>query len=215
MADSASAFAWTAIVTVALGSSVVGTILGKIADRSSARAESVRSGYADATKALNAWAQFPLRISRRVDDDPETLYRLETLGAGIKENLAYATGWVGAESREVGRVYNQLVELLRAEVTVHARLAWASPPAATAAGMNVSHESIRQDGSDPSQGVLPAEWVVVQLFSSIIHYRIGWRRYLWFPQLLRWRLARLRLDDQAENALRVKSARLLNWPAQS
>ena len=51
------------------------------------------------------------------------------MGAEIKESLAYATGWVGAESAELGGIYNKLVELLRAEVTVHARLAWTNPPA--------------------------------------------------------------------------------------
>ena len=97
MADPAGAASWTAIVTVAFGSSVLDTIVGKAFDRSGARSETLREGYAAAVKALNAWGQYPLRIYRRVDDGVETLARFEAMGAEIKESLAYATGWVGAE----------------------------------------------------------------------------------------------------------------------
>jgi hypothetical protein len=117
---------WSTVVSIAFGSSVLGTLAGKLLDRGGARSETIREGYADAVKALNAWGQFPLRVYRRVDDPPETLVRLEALGADVKESLAYATGWVSGESAELGRIYNALVELLRAEVTVAARLAWPS-----------------------------------------------------------------------------------------
>jgi hypothetical protein len=211
MADAPGALTWSAIATIALGSSVFGTVMGKFLDRTGSRSDSIRAGYADATKALNAWGQFPLRIRRRVNDEPETLIRLEALGAKIKEDLAYATGWVGAESREIGRIYIQLAELLRAEVTVHARTAWASPPAASASAMNVGGEQL-DTAPDSRLGTIPAEWLVIQLFSSTIQYRIGWRRYFWVPPLLRWRLAKMRIDFKAEDAFRVHSARLLNLP---
>jgi hypothetical protein len=32
------------------------------------------------------------------------------MGADLKEDLAYSTGWVGTERREVGRVYNRLID---------------------------------------------------------------------------------------------------------
>jgi hypothetical protein len=206
-----TALTWPTIITIALGSSVVGTVFGKAIDRSASRTENIRNGYADATKALNAWGQFPLRIRRRVDDDPATLARLEALGAEIQEGLAYATGWVGAESAELGRLYNQLAELLRAEVTIHARIAWATPPATTGSSMNIAGQY--QPGEDPVRtGELPAEWVAVQLFSSTIQYRIGWRRYVWVRPLLHKRLARLRIAEQAAAAFTTRSARRLSTP---
>src|SRR5262245_10861601 len=131
MPDAAGAASWSTVVTIAFGSSVVGTLVGKMLDRGGARSEIIREGYADAVKALNAWGQFPLRVVRRVDDSAETLVRLEALGAQIKESLAYSTGWVSAESAELGNIYNALVEFLRAEVTISAREAWARPPVTT------------------------------------------------------------------------------------
>ncbi|NEA33402.1 hypothetical protein [Streptomyces sp. SID13031] len=209
MPDPVSTASWTTVVTVAFGSSVLGTTVGKLLDRTGSRTETIRAGYADATKALNAWGQFPYRIRRRVDDTAETLVRLEALGAEIQEALAYATGWVSAESSELGEIYNRLVELLRAEVTLHAREAWASPPAGVASAMNISGNPHDGGKAVRTTGVIPAEWVVVQLFSTTIQYRIGWRRYLWIRPLLRRRLARRRITAQAEAAFGERSGRLL------
>ncbi|MFI5706512.1 hypothetical protein [Kribbella sp. NPDC051620] len=207
MPASSDLTAWSTIATVALGSSVVGTMVGKVLDRSNSRTDAVRSGYADAAKALNAWGQFPLRIRRRVDDEPATLARLEALGAEIQESLAYATAWVAADSVELGHVFNHLVQSLRAEVTVHARQAWAAGPVTTGGAMNIAGQP--RANEEPS-GVPPAEWVAVQLFASVIHYRVGWRRYMWSRPLLRRRLGRLSIPELVEEAFKSRSARLLH-----
>jgi hypothetical protein len=99
MPDSGGVASWSTVVSIAFGSSVLGTLAGKLLDRGGARSETIREGYADAVKALNAWGQFPLRVYCRVDDSPETLVRLEALGADVKESLAYATGWVSGAER--------------------------------------------------------------------------------------------------------------------
>lgn len=216
MLDPSSAVTWPTVVTIALGSSVVGTLLSKALDRGASRIEAIRAGYADATRALNAWGQFPLRIRRRTDDKPETLARLEELGANIQAELAYSTGWVGSESAELGHLYNELLQVLRAEVTEHARSAWASPPARTGDAMNIARarqpdtEPIRADEHDLPSGTLPAEWLVVQLFSSAIQYRIGWRRFFWIRPLLRRRLERAGIVADAANAFTTRSSRRLN-----
>ncbi|MEV6889937.1 hypothetical protein [Kribbella sp. NPDC051137] len=210
MPDPSTVVTWPAVVTIALGSSVVGTVLSKALERGASRTETLRTGYADATRALNAWGQFPLRIQRRTDDEPETLARLEALGAEIQSALAYSTGWVGAESAELGELYNQLLQVLRAEVTVHARLAWSTAPARTGEAMNLAGPRPQPDTGDLRPGELPAEWLVVQLFSSAIQYRIGWRRYLWIRPLLRRRLSRMGIVAKAEDAFGVRSARRLN-----
>ncbi|MFK4083019.1 hypothetical protein ACI2LF_02850 [Kribbella sp. NPDC020789] len=207
--------AWTAIVPIAFGSSVLGTLAGKLLDRTGARAEVIREGYADAVKALNAWGHYPERIFRRIDDSSETLQRLEAMGADLKGALAYSTGWVSGENAELGRVYNVLVEFLRAEVTVHAQLAWAAAPASTAAAMNLREPPEAKSVPRSSEGTIPAEWLIVQLFSTLIQYRIGWRRALWVRPLLRRRLDRLRIIEQAQEAFRSRSARMLNGDWQS
>ena len=208
--DPANALSWSTLVTVALGSSVFATLASKLLDRSGSRTETVRAGYADAVKALNAWGQFPLRIRRRVDDTPQTLIRLEALGAQIQENMAYSSGWVSAESAEIGQVFNRLVELLRAEVTVHARQAWASPPAAVPSAMNLARSAPPEQADVATAGTISAEWLVVQLFSSTIQYRVGWRRYLWIRPLLRRRLLTMQIAGQAERAFAERSARRLS-----
>ncbi|TDD57940.1 hypothetical protein E1263_21445 [Kribbella antibiotica] len=206
---------WTAIVPIAFGSSVLGTLAGKLLDRTGARAELIRDGYADAIKALNAWGHYPERIYRRVDDSPETLLRLETMGADLKAALAYSTGWVSGESAELGRVYSALVELLRAEVTIHARLAWARPPASKAAAMNIGEPPSAQALPNEGDGATPAEWLIVQQFSTLIQYRVGWRRVVWIRPLLRRRLDKLQVIGHARKAFSERSARMLNGDWQS
>ncbi|GAB3942753.1 hypothetical protein GCM10029976_064300 [Kribbella albertanoniae] len=206
---------WTAVVPIAFGSSVLGTLAGKMLDRTGARAELIRDGYADALKALNAWGQYPERIYRRIDDSPETLQRLEAMGAELKAALAYSTGWVSGESAELGRIYNAMVELLRAEVTIHARLAWARPPASKAASMNIGELPTANAVPDQADGTTPAEWLIVQLFSTLIQYRVGWRRVVWTRPLLRRRLEKRQVVAQARRAFGERSARMLNGDWQS
>ncbi|WP_049797303.1 hypothetical protein [Kribbella flavida] len=136
-----------------------------------------------------------MRIHRRVDDSADTLVRLEALGAQTKESLAYSTGWVSSESAELGRIYNALVELLRAEVTISAGEAWARSPVRTGAEMNIGGPHRPAEASEPADGRMPAEWMIVQEFSGLIQHRIGWRRYVWIRPLLRRRLARRRLSS--------------------
>lgn len=138
---------------------------------------------------------------------------MEALGAEIKESLAYSTGWVSAESSELGDVYNRMVELLRAEVTIHARLAWSKAPASTGAAMNIGGPHTSGETPDPAGGVVPAEWLIVQQFSGLIQYRIGWRRWIWIRPLLRRRIDRRHILEEAEVAFARRSARLLNQSA--
>src|SRR3954453_4579206 len=64
-------------------------------------------------------------------------------------------------------------------------------------------------------GVTPAADVarIVQEFSSLIQYRIGWRRYFWPPLVLRRTLARHRIVERARAEFATQSARLLNGPS--
>ncbi|GGK13064.1 hypothetical protein GCM10010124_02010 [Pilimelia terevasa] len=177
---------------------MIAAVAGKLMDRSAVHLDRVRDQYAEATKALMAWAEFPDRILRRVDDDPATRAELAVRGADIKERLGYYTGWVTAESRVMGELYMALVASLRAEVAYHARSAWQQPPRESAAQMNIldAMPAISLTGA-PS-------WVYVQAFSEAMTYRFGWRRHLLWPGQLRrilrrrglWEPRRVRLPPE-------------------
>jgi hypothetical protein len=77
------------------------------------------------------------------------------------------------------------------------------------AAMKIAGDQRHSDADVRTTGVIPAEWVVVQLFSMTIQYRTGWRRYVWIRPLLRWRLARRDIPAQAEEAFSDRSGRLL------
>jgi hypothetical protein len=59
--------------------------------------------------------------------------------------------------------------------------------------MNIGGEEMHDEEPVRTSGIVPAEWLVVQLFSTTIQYRVGWRRYVWIRPLLRRRLARRRI----------------------
>ncbi len=160
---------WAILLALVLTSSVIGAVLSKLMERSAAYLEHVQEGYAEATKALVAWDQFPYRIRRRVNDEPEIRRGLAELGSDIQERLGYSLGWVSAESAVMGEFYAALMRRLRIDVGEHARFAWQSPPSMSPAGMNLGYEPAVY---------LPAGWAYVQMFSAGFRYRFGWRRYL-------------------------------------
>lgn len=212
MVEPAAPVTWFTVTGAVLGSSVLSALLTKLMDRSGTKAEAIRVGYAEATRAMNAWGQFPFRIRRRTDDEPETLRKLEALGAEIQERLAYASGWVAAESPAMGELFTELVTALRAEVAVHNREAWAAAAVARPSDMNLAGPPTRGDVDDEWAGKIPAEWVVVQLFSTAVRYRSGWRRVLLPSSVLRRRFLGLRLVEQAARELAIRPARLLSRP---
>lgn len=177
---------WAVLLGLALTSSVLAAVLGKLLDRGSAHLDRLREGYAEAAKALVAWDNFPYRIERRVDDDPETRRSLSELGSDIGERLAYYSGWVSADSRVMGEFYMTLVARLRTDVAHHARSAWNQPPRRSAPEMNIRNVSFSPD--DRASG-----WAYVQVFSAGFRYRFGWRRYLIPAPLLRRLLAKEQL----------------------
>lgn len=155
-------------------------------ERGSTHVDRLREGYAEAAKALAEWSNFPYRIERRVADDAETRKALAELGSDITDRLAYYSGWVSADSPEMGEFYIRLVTRLRVDVAEHARFAWNQPPRLTGSEMN-----IRRNSAESSPVRIVSGWAYVQLFSAAVRYRFGWRRHLvWGPLLRRLLLAR-------------------------
>lgn len=206
---SSNSVSWPTLAVAVLSSGAISAVITSLLDRSGAHTESLRIGYATATDALNRWGQFPMRVRRRVDDSKETRAALEALGAQIQESLAYSTGWVSAESAAVGEIYNQLVQILRREVALHARQAWATSPASDAGKMNLGGPHIAGESPDRFGDTIPAEWVLVKLFSETFRYRFGWRRHIMPGFYLRWRFSRIAIVEQAKREFAHRPMRLL------
>jgi hypothetical protein len=78
------------VIGLLLTSSVLASLISNALERNSSHLDRVREQYASATRALAAWNQFPVRIQRRVDDEPETRRRLSEFGSDISEHEALA-----------------------------------------------------------------------------------------------------------------------------
>lgn len=194
MREVAGASVWVVFLGLVLTSSVLAAFVGKLLDRGSTHVDRLREGYAEAAKALAEWSNFPYRIERRVADDAETRKALAELGSDITDRLAYYSGWVSADSPEMGEFYIRLVTRLRIDVAEHARYAWDQPPRLTGSEMNIRKSLVE---SPPVRII--SGWAYVQLFSTAFRYRFGWRRHLVWGSLLRRLL--LAREVRAEVAL--------------
>lgn len=170
------------LVPLILTTSLITAVTSKVLDRASHRNDRVRSGYADATRALVAFGELPYRIRRRTSDDPETLAVLVTRGHDLQETLACNQGWVAGENSVMLKVYLALLSELRAEVGEAANTAWTAPP--------ITHPS---DMTLGAAGGLPpmATEDRVNRWATAVSFRFG-RRRLWAvnDRVFTWRLRR-------------------------
>lgn len=156
---------WT-LVLAALP--VSGAIIVAFVPRWAEVRERRRSRYAEAVEVLVAWAEFPYRVARRADDDPQTLAELADLGHRLQERLAFLGAWIWAEDALMGRLYQDVAVALRAVVAPAAGEAWQTRPVTSAASMNIGDLGI-----DQAQVM-----VLTMRVASASRYRFGWRRML-------------------------------------
>ena len=147
---------------------IAGAIVVAVIPRWSEASERRRTRYAEAVGGLVAWAEFPYRIARRVDDEPETLRELAVLGHSLQERLAFHGAWISAESPRMGKLYKGVASSLRAEVSQAMSDAWRRPPASLPASMNIGDLGI-----DQSRVV-----ALIDHISLASRTRFGWRRLL-------------------------------------
>lgn len=147
---------------------VAGAIVVAVIPRWSEANERRRTRYAEAVEGLVAWAEFPYRIARRVDNEPGTLKDLARLGHSLQEGLAFHGAWIETESPRMGKLYKSVDSCLRAEVGQAIQKAWNRPPASTPADMNVGDLGIDQSRV--------AE--LIDQVSLASRTRFGWRRIL-------------------------------------
>lgn len=151
-----------AVVTAA-----VAFALARISDASSRR----RDGYAEATKELLAWAEYPYRIRRRTSDDPATLTKLADLGHELQQALRYREAWIKAENPWVGEIFVDVRAELSKLTAPSLTDAWASECVGSPAEMNLN-------GWGPT-GIDEQ----LQRFERALRFRFGWRRWI---ALIRW-----------------------------
>lgn len=147
---------------------VAGAIVVAVIPRWSEASERRRARYAEAVEGLVAWAEFPYRIARRVDNEPGTLKDLTGLGHSLQEGLAFHGAWIETESPRMGKLYKEVARRLRAEVAQAMREAWHRPPASAPAGMNIGDLGIDQSNIA----------ALIDHVSLAARTRFGWRRSL-------------------------------------
>lgn len=146
--------------------SVTSAIIATIVPRWAEVRERRRASYADAVQRLVAWAEYPYRIARRVDDKPETLKEIAELGHFLQESLAYYRAWVYAESSRMGQLYGNVVNSLKAVVGPAIQEAWRRSPASVPGSMNIGDLGINQ----------ALVMFLTESFSKASRTRFGWRR---------------------------------------
>jgi hypothetical protein len=159
-----------------LGSSLLAGLLGAILTNNRANAAARRDRYAQVVRCLVAWAEYPYRIRRRTNDDPDTLAALADRGHTLQEQLAESRAWVAAESRAVSEVLDACVKEITTLTAPACVNAWNAPPITTAQGMVLGDFGPR--GIDQ----------IVTRMQTAVTYRFGPRRLMW----QRWLLRRLR-----------------------
>ena len=176
--DDGKAALWL-ILTLFLTSGVVSAVITKLLDRNSKRDEWVRDGYAHTTAVLVAWAEFPYRVARRASDDNNACTALVARAHDSQEALACRRAWVVGESPAMAEAYAAITAKLRPIVGEATRAAWRCSPGSDGAAMVLS------DGPNmPNVDVQP----FVDMWCTALRYRFGWRRWVFVPPLLRWRL---------------------------
>jgi len=171
--DDGSTNVWVVVALTLLGSSVVAGLITSVLGNLRAAATARREGYANAVRSLIARAEYPYRVRRRVNDDPDVLAALVERGHDLQEQLAACRTWVASEHRALGAMFEMALADIDATVKQATCDAWNQAPIATAAGMNLG-------GWGPGD-----QWQHLATLERAIAYRFGWRRLI--PRRL-WRL---------------------------
>jgi hypothetical protein len=120
-----------ALATV--GAAAVTFVFARLGEAAARR----RDGYARASRALVALAEYPYRIRRRTSDSPEALANLADRGSELQEELRCCDTWVRCENPRMGQVWDEVLADLRAATGPASNEAWEMPPVSKAADMNI------------------------------------------------------------------------------
>lgn len=124
-----------------------------------------RRTYAEAVRAVIAWAEYPYQVRRRTSDGVEELARLRDLGHRLQGDLEYHRALLAAESPTLGNLYGEIVAGVKGACGDWIADAWAQPPIQKPTEMVLG---------DWGPGSFVAE---VDRLRVTIGRRFGWRRF--------------------------------------
>ncbi|SEF11456.1 hypothetical protein SAMN05428942_7239, partial [Streptomyces sp. 2112.2] len=110
----------------------------------------LRTAFAEAFAAHNAYKEMPYAIRRRRSDAaPEERVRLSETLREIQGNLSYHLAWTKIESETVGKAYEELVQELRKTAGAAMHAAWEAPPIESDTAMNIPPAQIDLSALQP------------------------------------------------------------------
>lgn len=124
--------------TLLISSGLVGQLVTSAIARLRESAAVRREKYANAVALLTAWVEYPYRIRRRTNDDPDTIAALAERGHQLQEEIAATRAWIATESPVVGEVFTHHLAQLDEPFKQACRQAWESAPITAPAGMNLN-----------------------------------------------------------------------------
>ena len=122
-----------ALVIVSILVSLLTLVLTRVYESTDRR----RDRYAQAVQTIAAWAEFPYRIRRRVNDDPSTLAELAKLGHDLQERMAYQRARFATDHPSLASAFDEARAQISDAVGPASREAWRSEPIVRATDMNL------------------------------------------------------------------------------
>lgn len=153
------------VIVVAVLTAALTTAATVLINRASEAANRRRDRYAEAVTTLVAWIEYPYRVRRRTDDEPETLAALVERGHDLQERLACHHAWITTEDADTAAAYQDARAAIGQLVGPAVREAWDTAPAATAAAMNLGDWG-------PASACGPH----VAAVEAAVAERFGWKR---------------------------------------
>ena len=133
------------LTSAVLAALLTGTINILLAWRKSREEERsrVRTVFAEAFAAYAEYKEYPYVIRRRNIEKPgEERVRISEQIRQTQEHLNYYLAWTRAESDDVGRAYDALIEQVRASAGVAMKEAWQQPAITEDAAMIIPSSQV-------------------------------------------------------------------------
>lgn len=152
------------IIVALLSSSVIANMITAVITGLRASAELRRQHYSTAVELLAARIEYPYRLRRRTNNNPETLAKLADVGHDVQQRLAQSRAWIAAENAVLGDVFDACLTALDEPFKDACREAWDSEPVTEPSQMNLN-----------GFGMGDQRRILASMQCALV-YRFGWRR---------------------------------------
>lgn len=154
-----AAAATVAVGLIAALSAVIVHVLGQRAAARARKRELCGKAIADAL----AWMELPYRITRRIDNNPDTLHALADRIHQLQESLLFYLSWLRVELPEAHHEYQSLVNAVKGATRAAIRDAWRKQPSIEPEDMNIEELQVDRVAVDER----------VSRFTAIVRRRFG------------------------------------------